>query len=533
MTGNTKLTEGKHLAWNSLLNVATAIATSLLAMAFVPVILRRFGTEFYGILSITWMVLANFSWLDFGFSRASARFVAQELANDELERAALWTWTAVASQGCLGVAGALLVYFLAPFITDHIHVDQANRALVILTLRLFGCSIPIDFANRSLTGVLQAAQRFSWVNAISLLSTVCTYTAYGIGIARAGDFKTVVYALFVVRIVGLLATFWAAARVLPGLTTLSCLRGATRTYRSRAIALIRYGWWVASAAIVAPLLAQFDQWMISVIIGVSLLPYYTVPSSLLWRLSFLPGSLATTLFPAFSAMEARTDWSQIESYFVRAHRYLLTVVVPILFVTYIWGGELLRLWVGAPFAAHAELQLKLLVFGFLIGLLAPLSGTLLEAIGRPDILVKLYLAELPFNVVVVWFLTKHMGVAGAALSYTVRTAVETILLWIIVYRVVPFPVAGFLKNGLLRPAALVSMLIVAGAFMHDPSVKSVANIVESLAILALYSALAYRFVFDAKDRAFTIEFVLQKQQSLVNKLFARPVPAAEEVVSSR
>jgi O-antigen/teichoic acid export membrane protein len=478
------------------------------------------------------MVLGNFSWLDFGFSRASARYVAQELARDRHDQAALWTFTAVISQAFLGAVGALVVWRLAPFIVDRIHVQPENRELVILTLKLFAFSIPIDSANRSITGVMQAGQRFDWVNGLSVFSTVSTYAVYGIGILQGANFKTVVYGLFFVRIINLLGAYLGATRVLAPLKSFSYLRGLSSSYWSRVVVLVRYGWWVASASVVGPLLLLFDQWMISVLIGVSLLPFYTIPSNLLWRLGLFPNALTTTLFPAFSALEARTEWTRIENLFVRAHRYLLTVLVPVLFVLYVWGGEILRIWIGPEFAAKGTVPLQMLVLGFLIGLLAPLSGALLEAVGRPDILVKLYLVELPFNVVVVWSLTKYFGITGAALSYTVRTVIETIILWVVVYRIVPFSGWELAKKGLLRPSLAVIVFAGAAYAIRGANIWNYSDIAITLVLLAVYTLYAYRFVFDQQDRDFGIDFYVAKKDRLLEKLGFRQegAAAAEELL---
>jgi O-antigen/teichoic acid export membrane protein len=519
---------GHHLAWNSLLNLGTSVFIVGLNIVFVPLMLHTFGTEFYGVLSVTWMVLANFGWLDFGFSRASARYVAQELARGRHDDAALWTLTAVVSQAFLGGLGALLIWYFAPFIVDHIHVQKEHRELVILTLKLFAFSIPVDFANRSITGVMQAGQRFDWVNGLSLFSTLSTFVVYGIGILKGADFRAVIYGLFILRVVNLLASYWGATKVLPTLKSFSYLESLTAGYWGRAVVLVRYGLWVASAAVVGPLLLFFDQWMISVLVGVSLLPFYTIPSNLLWRLGLFPTSLTTTLFPAFSAMEAKTEWTRIESYFVRAHRYLLTAIIPILFVLFVWGREILRIWIGPAFATQATLPLRLLVFGFVIGLLAPLSGALLEAVGRPDMLVKVYLIELPFNIIVVWSLTKYFGIAGAALSYTVRTGIETIILWIVVFRIVPFSAIGLLTKGLLRPSVTIFPLTLGAYWMRNATIRNYYDLALTLALLGGYALYAYLAVFDSQDRVFGIEFYRARKEKILAKMFGRPVLAGVE-----
>lgn len=523
MTAESHITKGKHLAWNTLLNLGTGVFIMGLNVIFVPLMLHAFGTEFYGVLSVTWMVLANFSWLDFGFSRASARYVSQELILGNNDKAALWTWTAVVSQAFLGAVGALVAWSLAPYIVDHIHVQPQNRDLVILTLKLFAFSIPIDFAIRSLNGVMQAGQRFDWANGLNIFNTLCTFGVYGIGILNGSNFKTVVCGLFVLRIVNVLAAYWGAAQALPSLKSLDCLRHLTEHYWERALVLVRYGWWVASASVVGPLLLLFDQWMISVIIGVSLLPYYTVPSNLLWRLGIFPTSLTTTLFPAFSAMEAKTQWGRIENYFIRAHRYLCTILLPVLFVLFVWGGEILRIWIGPAFAEKSTLPLQLLVFGFVVGLLAPLSGALLEAVGRPDILVKLYLVELPLNVVVVWFLTKRFGIAGAALSYTVRTVLETLILWFVVHRIVPFSMFRLLRKSLLQPSIAMVILAFASFWMRKASIYNQVDIGVTLLLLAAYGLFAYYMIFDREDRVFTVGFYQSKKERLFARIFRRQV----------
>src|SRR5262249_3855656 len=143
------------------------------------------------------------------------------------------------------------------------------------------------------------------------------------------------------------------------------------------------------------------------------------------------------------------------------------------------------------FSSHAALALRLLVPGFAIGLLAPLSGAALEGLGRPDTLVKVYAAELPFNVAIVWFLTKHFGIAGAAMSYTVRTVVETAILLVIVYRVAPFSWKTLFRAGMLKPLIAATPLAMAGLWMRDAKLAHVQDIALTLVMLAIYAVVIY------------------------------------------
>jgi O-antigen/teichoic acid export membrane protein len=508
---------GKKLAWNSVLSLLTGILIAVLNVIFVPPMLHKFGTGLYGVLSVTWVVLANLSWLDFGFSRASAKYVAMELGLGRPEQAAQWTWTAVFTQTIMGAAGAAILWILAPTIVNHIHVQPDQASLVILTLRLFAFSIPLDFATRSLTGVLQAGQRFDWVNGLGLFANLVTFAVYAAGVARGSHFSVVIYGLFLLRLLNLVGAYWGAVRVLPTLKKFPRFASFRGIYRSHAMAMIRYGSWVTVVSIVGPMILYFDQWMISVILGIALLPFYTIPFNLLSRLGLFPSSLTSTLFPAFSALEARTEWDKIENYFVRAHRYLVTALIPMLFVLFVWAPEILRLWIDADFSQAATPAFRILIWGYGIGLLAPLSGALIEAIGRPDVLAKLYLIELPFNVIIVWTMTKKFGVIGAAMSYSIRNTIETIVVWWLVYRLVPFSGKFFIKMGLLRPGFLLALMIAAAYIIRDGHVRSMFDVSATILALVMYVIGVILFVPDARDRqiakSYLFPLAVKKQEN--------------------
>jgi O-antigen/teichoic acid export membrane protein len=467
---------------------------------FIPLLINSFGRELFGVISVTWMVLANLAWLDFGFSRASARFVAQDLAAGRMERAALWSWTAVFTQAFLGACGTVLLFFLAPTLVALLHVEPERRELVTLALRLFAFSIPLDLAARSMSGVLQAGQRFDWINGLNLFGTAWTFAVYAAGIWRGADFLVVIYGLFALRIINLVGFYCGAARILPTLKTFPKLNSITKSYRSLATEMIRFGWWVSMAAFLGPLLLYFDQWLIGIILGVAVLPFYVVPLNVLSRLAIFPASLTSTLFPAFSAMQAKTEWERIEGYFIRSNRYVLIALIPLLFILFVWASEILRLWISDEFAAQAMLPLRILIFGFGIGLLAPISGALLEGIGRPDLLVKLYLIELPFNAALVLILTRRFGIAGAAFSYTLRAIIETLALWIVLYRALPFSWVKLLKAGLLRTGVVVLVIAFGAYFIGEARIESRAAIIETLVMLAVYSLCVFTFLLDKQDR---------------------------------
>lgn len=191
-------------------------------------------------------------------------------------------------------------------------------------------------------------------------------------------------------------------------------------------------------------------------------------------------------------------------YYVRSQRYLLVVVLPLQFVLFVWAPEILRLWVGAEFAAQASGVLRLLLAAIAVGLLAPVSGALLQGAGRPDLLSRVYLAEVPLNMVMMWFLVRGWGIEGAAAGFAVRMLVETALLWAVVHWQFRWPWGEGVGRLLLRAAAAVVALAALSVVLWHPRVTSPLPVAATLAALAAYALFARRFLLDGRDRAFLL-----------------------------
>lgn len=494
---------GSRIAFNTALNLGTALLLLGLHLLFVPILLRAFGTELFGVLAVTWMILANLAWLDLGLSRATARFVARDLTEGKLDEAAQWAWTALLTLSVLGALGGALLFLGAPYLVEAIDVARERHDLVTLTIRLFSLALWIDLGGRALGGVLEAAQKFAWLNALGVMSTCLSFAVYLIGVLAGRDFLLVVYGLLAIRIFNLAVTFGLASRVLPGLTKGLNVRELMRGYRGSAIIMVKFGSWISLAALIGALLLYFDRWIIAFILGVAALPYYSVPMGVLARIHLFPQSILSTLFPAMSSLHVQENWAQINNFFVRTNRYIVVLVAPVLFVLFVWAREILALWISADFAIQVAPIMRVLTVGAGIAVLAPLAGSLLEAAGRPDVLGKIYMVELPLNIVAVVLLTTKFGFIGAAWSYTLRALVETGVLWIALYKTIPemSPRLMLLDAHRLFPV----LLLVAGAALPK-------SVPLSIIIIGTYGLWAWFGALDRTEREMVVHSLRRRQE---------------------
>jgi hypothetical protein len=98
-----------------------------------------------------------------------------------------------------------------------------------------------------------------------------------------------------------------------------------------------------------------------------------------------------------------------------------------------------------------------------------------------------------------------------------------VILWIVVYRIVPFSGWALVKKGLFRPGAALCLLAVVAYELRNCTVRNYGAIALTLALLAIYCVYAWRGVLDGEDRTFAADFYKSKKRSLREKIFGATV----------
>lgn len=419
---------GRKLARNTFLNLIGRIVPLLVAVLATPFVIHHLGPDRYGLYSLALVVVGYFALFNLGIGPATTKYVAELLGKGEANGLPELVWTSVASQTCLGLVGGILLAAASPFLVEHvlkIPVDLQPQAHLIFLI--MAAALPIDFASGSFSGVLGASQRFDLLNVISVPSGVLNYLAPVVALMLSLGLPTIVFSLVLVRAVSSLIMLVFAIRLHPALRRIRFDFGLVRS-------LLGFGGWVAAAGALGPLLLYTDRFVIGTVVSIAAVGYYSVAFNTLYRLQFIPTALTTSLMPAFSSLQGAGDLSKTTALFVRGHKYIFIVITPLIFAAIVFAKEIFTLWIGGKFAQQVTLPFQILAVGMLIGLMAPISGALIQGRGRPDLLFWIYLVEVPANTVFTFFLASRWNIEGAALSYSIRTIIETCVLIFITVR---------------------------------------------------------------------------------------------------
>ena len=470
--------------------------TVRIAVAFVtiPIYLRHVGEARYGIISIVWVLLGLFGFLDLGLSRAVTNALAKLRDAPQKQRARVLLTTLGLNLG-IGLIGGVVLYISGGLLLRHfISVPTALSAEVSGSLPWIACLLPLTLVSTAGAGALESRELFLLVNLIQIVAMtlaqvapmlVAVFVSPSLRVViptavAAQAFGAITVLVFVIRLEGpfsLRGMDWGEARKLLG-----------------------YGGWMFATNVINPALASADQFIIGSVMGVASVAHYAVPMNLVLRSGAIPAAVGRTFFPRMSSLSGGAAFALGARALSSMAYGFAAVCAPAIVLSPIF----FRYWISPDFARVSAPVAQILFPGMWMAGLSLVGFTLLQSQGRADLTGKLSMIEfLPF-MGLLWALTVTFGIVGAAGAWSLRCTADALAI---------FWASGMRRKDLLPllpPAALlVATLVVARFFLGS-------NILVDLlgAGFAASAAIALSLVFSEDWRAF--------MRSLVNRarLFA-------------
>jgi len=362
--------------------------------------------------------------------------------------------------------------------------------------RLLALALPLIMASSGLRGVLEGAQRFDFVNYVRVPLNASSYLLPLLGARWHHSVSAIVLLLVFARLAATLAYLGLCIVSLPELTSKPSFRW---TLFKR---LMTYGGWAAVSNIITPVLTQLDRYIIAWLVGVGALTYYAVPFEMLNGLFLIPMSIVSTLFPLISGLRPEERALYLDTVFARPIKYIFVSLGPITLAMIALAPEILSLWQGPYFAARSAQVLQILAIGVFISSLGWVPGCLLNGISRPDVVAKIQLVQVPVYILCAYLMISSFGIVGAALTFTLRVALETMLnLWAS-FRLQPTAPDALLAERPFRGLLILSALSIPLILMKALHGSVVSHIMFTAVALLASVISVWIWLFDATDRGF-------------------------------
>lgn len=389
----------------------------VVAAATVPHLIDQIGNERFGLLALAWGLIGYAGALDLGIGRAVTQKVSRLRGEGVVTAIPHVLATASRITFISGLVGGVLIAIaglsgVAALVeTKGIPIKEIRDAMLLLAIAL-----PAQSMSATYRGVNEAYKNFKGINLLRIGLGVVTFGGPYLVALYTQKLPWLVATLVVSRLSALLIYRWLAFSCIPGKTNLD-----NNPVYSKIIAkdLFVFGGWVTVSSVVSPILVQSDRFFIASIISASAVSIYVLPYEIVVQTLILVTAVSSVMFPTISKMlvESPDQWRR---YFYRwlaiSAGGMLLVCTALAYILPI----VLKIWLQKNFEPQSVLVGQVLCVGVFANSIGILFYALLHAKGRSDITARLHLVELPFFLLILFFLVERYGVAGAALAWVLR-----------------------------------------------------------------------------------------------------------------
>lgn len=466
--------------------VSSYLTTGVIAVAALvttPILARGLGPEGYGV----WVLVASFALylelLEFGFGKATPKFVAEYTArgDDDGVRATIATsfWILAGLGSIAAIVGAIVAALFPSIFGVSSDLRDAAQILILLVLVDLSVSIPSD----TFGGVLMGLQRFYLVNVTLVAVTIAQAIAWTIVLALDGGLVALGVVTVALSLSGQLARYLLARRHVPGASIKP--RNVDREMGRRFTALSVWFFVLDMSKVV---LVRLDTVVVGLAVNVAGAGVYAVGQRLTLALEQLIEPLTKSFFPHSSTLSASEDREGLRRSLVVGTRLSLAIAAPIALALAWLAHPLLHLWLGDGFDDAAAVVV-LLSASVTIAALTRTGLLMLQGVGDVRVPALITSGEAALNLVLSVILAQTMGLKGVALGTLIAVVVANVgCFYPYMCRQFGVPI-GTLSLALARahvPALLLTGAVGWAISSADPT--GVVVLAGALAIAATYVA---------------------------------------------
>jgi O-antigen/teichoic acid export membrane protein len=425
-----------RVARDTAITLAGLTAPLIAGFVSIPMLIAGLGEERFGMLAIIWLVLGYFSIFDFGLGRAVAHATSNLRGTDPDADTSEIFWTGIPIMFVFGILGGGLIALLVdPIVRSVLNISAAltQEGEAAMMAVVFG--LPLVTTAVGLRGFLEGHLRFRAVAGVRSVLGILVFVSPLFVLPFTNDLGAIVSVLVLTKVLGVVLYGWLCRPELAG------SKGVQAFSRDVARRLIGFGGWLTVSNIISPMMVYMDRFVIGSLVSVTAVSYYVTPFEVVSKLLIVASAAATVLFPLMTRHIAEGRGT-VHRDVIRSSLLLSGLLLPAVLFFVIFARPFLAWWINEEFASQSAFVMQVLAIGMLVNSAAMVPFASIHSANRPDVTAKIHILELPIYAVAIYLFTREMGIAGTALAWLTRVAIDTILMHVAAARVLRFrPVA--------------------------------------------------------------------------------------------
>jgi len=378
---------------NSFFGFVGFLVPTLVLFVVYPILVRHLGMATLGLYLLATSMSGALAFLDAGFSAATLKFVAEDLALGMKQRVAETLVASTLFYGGVGALGGFALWILAPWMVSIFKVDPALRATAIVVFRLAAVQFAVFFTMTVFISLFKGMQRFHLSTMSLSLLSVLTYggaviavmfTDSGVvGVTAASLAANVIVLTFSAAV----GVFICADQGIP----LRTARPTVATYKR----MLGFGFFMTVNGIAGLLLLQIQKYLIGITLGPAAVGIYQTASVPPSKVHAAVNAATEVLFPMTSASK---DPVRLRSLYLRMVGATVAFSTLAFLPMVLFGPRLISLWLGQSNSPELQALFVIFAIAYFFQALNPPAFHLLNGLGKPWINTISYFVTALLNV---------------------------------------------------------------------------------------------------------------------------------------
>lgn len=410
---------------NTIWSFFGSAAPMLLGLITIPYLIKNIHVEAFGILTLVWSLIGYFSVFDFGIGRALTHQVSSSISQELDHELPSIIKTGLLFMLVTGLLGGLILALISTKLgANWLNVSKGLESDTIKCLLIASIGIPLTTITSGLKGILEGYEDFK---SASLLRLVLGITNFGLPALSVfllnNSLQYMVLSLVLARFIVMIAHLVVINKRI----SIYSLMVASLADKVKIKSLLSFGAWMTLSNIISPLMVTADRFLISYILGASLVAFYTVPFDFIVRLLIIPAALTGVLFPRFSYL-FKNDIDKIRELYKKSFLAILLAMGGISIILAIGSHFGLTIWLGKSFADNSWKIASILSIGLVFNSLAQIPHALIQASGDVKLTSIIHLCEFVFYLPLLYAALHFYGLIGAAFIWVLRVFADLLIL---------------------------------------------------------------------------------------------------------
>ena len=504
----------KTLIKNALSNYTGFAVAAIIGLFISPIVIHHLGNAAFGLWALFQSFFGYFGLLDLGLGISVVKYMSEFKARGEQDNINIFGSTIFYTYILLGIAGMLVAFGLAPFITKIFTIPAGYKHIAFYGMIIGGLNVAIIFPMSLQLNSLAAHQRYDLTNGISITRQII-YAISVILLLKHGFGLLELFLLnFILSIVTFLISFLFVA------IKFQLVHFRLRFYQFNMLKkAYHYSIFAFLNNLAAHGLLNIGSMIIGTVLSVELVTYYALANKISGIMLQAVSSIVGISLPVFSALWAVHDMEKIKFTYSEITKAVTLISLPISMVVILFSGPIMDIWVGNGYHLAALSLILLTIVMFIHNILGFITGVFLFGIGKPKPLSVANAVAAVVNLLLAVLLTRWIekdygagyGVLGIpiALGLTMN-AVDLFFLPWYVNRIIGLPHREYIKIFIkpflfIIPAIILALLI---RHYYTPH-KLIIFVLESAVIGLFYWGLYYLFGMTKEEKERYMGYIRQ------------------------